>query len=547
MIFGRGKNMKKERNDLKITFYIWVIILLIVTAFLPLGLSDFILPPSGGGMIHSDLQLSDNIRLPVPTTNVGELWYNNNFGGEIFGTYGLGIAGNGNIAASTFNSPFGNNLIIYDYYGNRLWSSGLWCWPNSTQNPWSLNPSACGSAPMIDIHDRVVACDYQRLILVNASNHSNINVDWVSYFPGGLTATNGVPLSPTIVEKRTIIVPTSKGPLFAYNVTNGQKLATLEFWDNSSGVSFYAVPEMNWSDFLTIISNPLSSPYHYNSTSQEIEWNSEVEYGIMPLPTVFFEGLIIFVTDRSGVVAAIDLINKSILAIDSLGTPELITMGGKQYATINSACVKGNRVYITTQFPAPNLLCRYDGNISGRLYAVDVNPDAENTSDILTEAWNFSFSGQSQASPILINDTIFFDAFNGNFTAVFGSNRDPRIYAVYTNGTLRWKRDYENVTGFSFSMDPRGGFWYNDMGSLIHGGGGKKLVHFPEENESILEEIIISELINESGALPLSTMTICGNTTDPIMIVSAVQPFDEPFGEGRWVIAINLSDNNSLL
>ena len=393
---------------------------------------------------------------------------------------------------------------------------------------------------MIDIHDRVVACDFQKIILINASDHNNVHVDWVSYFPGG-GSKKETPLSPTIVENRTIIVPTTGEHLYAFNVTNGHLLAAISFWDNSSNVSFYAVREMNWSDFFTILSNSLVCPYHYDSANHVVIWNSTIPYGIMPMDPVFFEGNIMFETDRSGVVAAIDMTNGSILAMNSLGTPELRT-GGKQYATINSACVKGNRVYLTTQFPPPNLLGRYNGNISGRLYAIDVNSDPQN---ILKEAWNYSFIGQSQASPTLINDTIYFDGFNGNYSTLNGSNRNPRIYAVNTNGTLRWKTNYSNITGFSFSMDPRGGFWYNDMGEDLHGGGGRKLVHFSAENGTRLEEINVTTLLNDTQHVyPMSCMTICGTSTHPIMIVSANHRY---FHEGKWVIAINLSDNNKLL
>jgi len=548
---------------------IGAVILLVIMAFIALasiaygngnGQDDFILPPWGGGMVHCDPQLTDNIRLPVPTANatnnVGEVWYRHDFGGEKYGTYGIGIAGNGRIAACSFGlyDFFGSrlnpndNLIIYDYYGNRLWSSGYWRWFNKTQYPWSLDPSACGSVPMIDIYDRVVACDIEKIILVNASDHRNIHVDWISYFPAiNLSLRNPsippVPLSPTIVENRTIIVPTWGGPLYAFDVKTGARLASLSFWDNSSSESYSAVREMNWADFFTILSHPLDCPYHYDSVNHVVAWNSTVQYGIMPINPVFFEGTVMFKTDRNGVVAAVDTTNESILAMNSLGTPKLIT-GGKHFGTQNSACVKGKRVYLTTQFPPPNLLGRYRGNISGRLYAIDVNPDAKNSSDILKEAWHFDFPGQSQASPTLSNKTIYFDAFNGNYTTLNGSNRNPRIYAVYTNGTLRWKINYSNITGFSFAMDPRGGFWYNDMGIPLQGGGGRKLVHFSAENGSILEEINVTKLLHDTERVyPVSCMTICGTATYPIMIVSANHFL---FHHGKWVIAINLTDNKLL-
>ncbi|MCX6666528.1 MAG: hypothetical protein NT038_10820 [Euryarchaeota archaeon] len=53
--------MKKERNQLKIVYCIGAVILLIATTSVPLGQSDFILPPWGGGMVHQDLTMSENM------------------------------------------------------------------------------------------------------------------------------------------------------------------------------------------------------------------------------------------------------------------------------------------------------------------------------------------------------------------------------------------------------------------------------------------------------------------------------------------------------
>ena len=79
------------------------------------------------------------------------------------------------------------------------------------------------------------------------------------------------------------------------------------------------------------------------------------------------------------------------------------------------------------------------GMAYGRLYAVDVFPDATSESDRLIEVWNYSYFGKSQASPTLINDTLYFDGYNNS---ILRENRDPHIYAVYTNGTEKWKVSY---------------------------------------------------------------------------------------------------------
>ncbi|MCX6666526.1 MAG: hypothetical protein NT038_10810 [Euryarchaeota archaeon] len=101
--------MRKEWNELKIVYCIGAVFLLIATMFVPLGQSDFILPPWGGGIVHQDLSMSENLWLPVPTTNVGTVWYQHKLGGELIGTFGNSISGNGRIAACTL---FSNYLLF---------------------------------------------------------------------------------------------------------------------------------------------------------------------------------------------------------------------------------------------------------------------------------------------------------------------------------------------------------------------------------------------------------------------------------------------------
>ncbi|PNX47480.1 MAG: hypothetical protein BV459_04355, partial [Thermoplasmata archaeon M11B2D] len=532
--------MKQKRRKGKNIFYILTISLLAVIAFLPLGLSDFILPPKGGGMVHMDPQMTENIWLPPPTTNVGRVWYRHDLGGELVGTWGNGIAGNGSIAACTFSNYRGkDNLILYDYYGNHIWSSGPLFLNNNplTPNPSGLNALATASSPMIDTQGRVVACDNMKIILVNASNHNNVSLEWNSTtIPLG-----SIPFSPTIVENKTIILPTENGPLLAYNVTSGEKIAEIKLGQNGTKGSYYGIPEMNMSDFLSIIANPLSCPYHYNNQNQTVEWVSDIPYGIMPLNYFFQEGDIEFFSDPYGYVAAFDSNTDEMLANNSIVEPQLLE-GPDYYSTVNSALVSGNRVF---------LACEKKGYVA-RLYAVDVN--TSNEENPLEVAWYYNYSRKnekSQATPTLIGDTVYFDGYNYSF--LFPENRDPHIYAVYANnGTEKWNISYQNVTWFTFTKDPRGGFWYEDCDQVRFRNttGGNKLVRFSEENGSIIEEIDMKTLLNDTGknkdlpVLPSSDMTICGTPEHPIMLISANHQWRK---EGKWVIAINLSDNNSIL
>jgi len=294
---------------------------------------------------------------------------------------------------------------------------------------------------------------------------------------------------------------------------------------------------MPTSDFESIISNPLSCPYHYNSQNHIIEWVAPVPFGLMPSNYIFYEGNIGFATSPDGIVSAFDNTTGEELASNAIEPPQLL-QGGDYYSTINSACVKGNRIF---------LACEKDGNRTGRLYAVDVHPDAV-PSDRLHVAWYFNYSGKSQASPTLIGNTIYFDGYNDS-KWYCPEPKDPHIYAVYiANGTKKWSVKYNFTTWFSFSMDPRGGFWYEESG--IFGDTGQNVTHFNQENGAVIEKINISRLINDPGLFPIipcSCMTMCGTETNPIMLISANRHCVIPSIPGKWVAAIDLANNNNLL
>jgi len=206
------------------------------------------------------------------------------------------------------------------------------------------------------------------------------------------------------------------------------------------------------------------------------------------------------------------------------------------FSTINTPCVKGNRVYVSTQYKGPR--GKPTLRHHARLYAVDIDSDNSNVTNRITESWYYEFGGPSQASPTIINDTIYFDGYREKPSIP----RDIHLFAIKDKGEFFeevWKKDYPLQTYASFAIDPRGGFWYIDP-------FGGKLVHFSTENGEILEEILIDNLIDEKGMhLPSSVMTICGNDTNPILLVSASAI--KPFLSDSYVIAIDLQANNSLL
>lgn len=398
---------------------------------------EFILPDEGGAMVHSDPYLTDNIALEPPIDNIDEIWFNPIFKGEKVGTLGNGIAGNGRIAANTFNGSR-DNLVIYDYNGEAIYHSED-----------LLNPFATSSSPMVDINNRVIACDNKKIIMVGPKDN-NYEVLWETPLPkrDSKIKKRGIftPFSPNIVNKKTIILPTSSGPVYAFNVHDGILIDKI----------YLGYKKIN---------------------------DNEIEY----------------------------------------------------YSTINSACVNGNRFYVTTK----SNLKKNNEEDSGRLYAIDVFPDARNPGDRLKEAWNISFKGSSQASPMFNDDKIYFDSY---YTEK--SKKKHFIHAVKDMGShgLDDFIEYPHRTMYSFSKDPRGGFWFEDDCC-------NKLVHFNDdltryENDDNYE-INIKKLVGHDIAKkykPMSCMTICGNEKRPIMIISAINVLHE-----MYVMAVDLNDDNSRL
>jgi len=402
--------------------------------------TNFILPEWGGGMVHSDPHLSDYVRLPVPKNNVKILWHCTGLVGEKTGSLGNGISGNGEIAACTFAGKK-DTLVIYDYDGNRIWSSG------DLLNFWTVS-----SAPIVDVHGRVIICDNRIVTMVDTFDYDSDGkiVEWVSELPYG-----GLPWSPVITEDGTIVIATMGGPVYAFDSSDGSLIA-----------------------------------YKYLGKNEKVRF-----------------------LDR-------------LLGIDGNGF----------FSTINTPCVNGNRIYISTHYEGPRgtpTLLRH-----ARLYAIDVDPDNPDIDKRLSVAWYFEFGGPSQASPTLIGDTVYFDGYRSNPSL----RRDPHVFAVTDKGDHweeKWRVPYHRITLASFTYDPRGGFWYVDP-------FGGMLVRFSTEDGSILEKIIINDLVQEKGYhLPSSVMTMCGNDTNPVLIVSATAL--RPIKANSYVIAIDLAANNSLL
>ena len=403
--------------------------------------APFKIPDYGCPMAHADRNRSDNCFLPIPKNNVGIVWHNQELISEKAGCYGLGFSGNGQIVACTYHGAE-DNLVVYDFDGNILWSSKD-----------LLNSFSFVSAPIVDIHNRIIACDNENIILVDPFDYDSDNeiLEWKSELKY-----KGLVFSPVITESGMIILATKNGPIYVYNSSNG-KLISHKF----------------------LLSNENYDPFI-------IRFFSKYNIG-------FFE-------------------------------------------TINTPCLKGNRLYVLTHFTTGGIFSFFKRY--GRLYAIDIKPDESNISERIKIAWHYDFGGPSGASPLLINDTIYFDG--ERFTSSI--EKDPHAYALIDKGATsqeKWLTKLKNPVYGSFAKDPRGGFWIIDNIDA-------KLLRIDLQTGKAMENISFNELIKENGKhTPCSVITICENKTRPILIIAAnTKDKNKRISN---VFAIDLENNNSLL
>jgi hypothetical protein len=179
------------------------------------GAQDFVLGSQGCPMAHCDVRMSDLARAPVPAGDVGVVWRSDPGKGS---RSGIGCSANGAVAACSFNDEAGENLVVYGYGGERLWSSGT-----------LLNGTASVSAPAVSEDGHVIAADDTRIVRFDAAG----GVVWNTPTPGGR------PISPVFAGDGLVVIATFLGPLSAYDVGTGALVAqhTLRR-DGASGPTF---------------------------------------------------------------------------------------------------------------------------------------------------------------------------------------------------------------------------------------------------------------------------------------------------------------------
>lgn len=179
------------------------------------GAQDFVLGSQGCPMAHCDVRMSDLAGAPAPAGDVGVAWRRDEAKGS---RSGIGCSANGSIAACSFNDEAGDNLIVYGYDGERLWSSGT-----------LLNSTAWLSAPAISGDGQVIAADDTRIVRFDAAG----GVVWDTATPGGR------PISPVLVDDGLVVIATLGGPVSAYDAATGALVAQHRLRRNgASGATF---------------------------------------------------------------------------------------------------------------------------------------------------------------------------------------------------------------------------------------------------------------------------------------------------------------------
>ena len=231
-------------------------------------------------------------------------------------------------------------------------------------------------------------------------------------------------------------------------------------------------------------------------------WQTPTPGGLPISPVVTDSGLIVLAT-KGGPVSAYRgsdgaPIGSLLLKTDP-SDPEILE-------TVNTPCVRGDRVYITTQRTN-------DPANTARLVAVDVRAG---TPSPLSEAWFFEFGGPSGGSPLRIGSTIYFDGDRlhpGDPTA-------PQIFAVRDDGDAPSQVFAVPVGGSiqaSPSQDPRGGFWVFPTGA-----GATQLLHLSALDGHEIERLDLDALVDAPGVhQPSSAMTMAGSHDRPVMLVAA--------------------------
>ncbi len=158
-------------------------------------------------MAHCDNSMSDKVGLDAPLAPVELAWHREELASEQAGTeFGLGCSGNGSIVACSYISGT-DALVVYDYDGNRLWTSGD-----------LFDDTARNSVPMVSSTGDVIMADDQSIIRFSPTGA----IVWQSDLPLG-----GRPISPVMTDDGTVFLATAAGPVYAFDSVDGTLLGSM--------------------------------------------------------------------------------------------------------------------------------------------------------------------------------------------------------------------------------------------------------------------------------------------------------------------------------
>lgn len=258
-----------------------------------------------------------------------------------------------------------------------------------------------------------------------------------------------------------------------------------------------------------------------------VVWTSPTPGGTPISPTITANGVIVLATLR-GPISAFDSRTGKLLGVLDLRD----TLGGLpgRFETMNTPGVRGNRVYVSTEFKLEDGSA--DPNHHARLYAIDVDRTGP-PADRLRVAWSYEFGARSGASPLVIEDLVIFD---GDRLTPDGP-RAPRFFALRDYGagaSLVWQYELGGPGAASAAHDPRGGAWVFALGDM-------KLVRLAKADGAVMQIIDLGRLTGEAGARPWSAMSIAeGPDGQPVLLAAARAP------GAPYVVAVDLVAGTAL-
>lgn len=283
-----------------------------------------------------------------------------------------------------------------------------------------------------------------------------------------------------------------------------------------SSNAFYSAPMIGPDG--GVIAADASKIIRFNAQGGTI-WSVPTAGGDPISPNVTDSGEIILAT-KSGPVSAYDYATGNMLA--QLKLVASVRYNGRLYSgffdTVNTPAIRGNRMYVATQFRLDPPVGFRRSLPVGRLYALDLVRDVQGTYGF-NVIWYFEFRGPSGTSPTLASD-----GEGGTIVFVDGAGTSPSLpqapymFAVKdmgASGQLLWQYRMPASPQMSPARDPRGGVWCFGLQTTT-------LLRLWEKSPEPVQTINVDDLINDPANtfIPYSVMTIAGDETSPVMMVA---------------------------